>query len=205
MNELVRFSPGDLVRARGREWVVLPGTEQELLRVRPLSGAESDSQTIHAGIEIEPVVSATFPDPDASRLGSQDEALLMRDAFQLALRRGAGPFRSAGRVAFEPRSYQLVPLMMALKLDPVRLLIADDVGIGKTIEPGNYTTAGKSSGLPSCVRHISLTSGSPSFRPSSGFRRLLSPRAAPRGSNGICRPQTASSGHFRSRSSVSTT
>ncbi|HEY9760106.1 MAG TPA: helicase-related protein, partial [Oculatellaceae cyanobacterium] len=35
-----------------------------------------------------------------------------------------------------PGPYQLVPLLMALKLDPVRVLISDDVGIGKTIEAG---------------------------------------------------------------------
>jgi superfamily II DNA or RNA helicase len=55
---------------------------------------------------------------------------------RFAWRSGAGPFRSAGRVVFEPKAYQLVPLMMAMKLDAVRLLIADDVGIGKTIEGG---------------------------------------------------------------------
>jgi hypothetical protein len=54
----------------------------------------------------------------------------------MALRRGAGPFRCFGNIAVEPRAYQLVPLLMALRLDPVRLLIADDVGIGKTIEAG---------------------------------------------------------------------
>jgi len=62
--------------------------------------------------------------------------MLLRDALLLSLRRGAGPFRSFGHIAIEPRAYQLVPLLMALKLDPIRLLIADDVGVGKTIEAG---------------------------------------------------------------------
>lgn len=44
--------------------------------------------------------------------------------------------RSFARLAVTPRNYQLVPLMMAAHQDVTRLLIADGVGIGKTVEAG---------------------------------------------------------------------
>ena len=132
----VAFSPGDLVRARGREWIVLPGADPDIMRLRPLSGSEEDVQKLAPRLEFEPVVSASFAPPDGATFGPSEAALLLKDSLRLSLRRGAGPFRGIGRIGFEPRAYQLVPLLMALKLDVVRLLIADDVGIGKTIEAG---------------------------------------------------------------------
>ena len=133
---MLSFCPGDLVKARGREWVVLPETREQLLKLRPLGGSEDDATLIYLPLEPNPPASATFSLPDPTQPGSQEGALLLRDALRLKLRAGAGPFRSFGNLAVEPRAYQLVPLLMALKLDPIRLLIADDVGIGKTIEAG---------------------------------------------------------------------
>lgn len=128
------YGPGSLVRARGREWIVLPGGEPDTLRVRPLAGSEDEQTLIHLGLELEAVTEASFPPPAPRPVGNQETARLLQDALMLSLRRGAGPFRSFGQIAVEPRAYQLVPLLMALKLDTVRLLVADDVGIGKTIE-----------------------------------------------------------------------
>lgn len=130
------FAPGSIVRARSREWVVLPQSQAEVLHLRPLGSGEDTPTVLMPSLEREPVVAATFPPPRANQAGSQSAGLLLRDALMLKLRAGAGPFRSFGNIAVEPRAYQLVPLMMALKLETIRLLIADDVGIGKTIEAG---------------------------------------------------------------------
>ncbi len=130
------FAPGDIVRARGREWVNLPTSREGWLALRPLSGSEADRVVLKPELELQPVEPARFELPADALVTTQVNAVLLADALRLTLRRGAGPFRSAAQIAFEPRVYQLVPLLMALRLQVPRLLIADDVGIGKTIEAG---------------------------------------------------------------------
>jgi len=132
----LNFSAGDLVRARGREWIALPASQPGILALRPLSGNENDVVVLHPDLELMAVEPARFDLPDDAAATVQAKAALLADALRLTLRRGAGPFRSAAQLTFEPRSYQLVPLLMAMRLQVPRLLIADDVGIGKTIEAG---------------------------------------------------------------------
>ncbi|MEW6220965.1 MAG: helicase-related protein [Thermodesulfobacteriota bacterium] len=130
----IHLQPGSLVSARGREWVVLPDSKDDTLILRPLGGSQREATLVYLPLERTPVAPASFPPPDPALAGSHQAGSLLRDALLLRFRAGGGPFRSFGNIAVEPRAYQLVPLLMALKQATVRLLIADDVGIGKTIE-----------------------------------------------------------------------
>ncbi|MFD9975910.1 helicase-related protein [Streptomyces sp. NPDC059017] len=128
------FAVGSLVHARGREWVVLPDSKPELLVLRPLGGTDDDIAGVLPALET--VKHARFAPPSATDLGDQSAAGLLRSALRIGFRSSAGPFRSLAGISVEPRPYQLVPLLMALRQETVRLLIADDVGIGKTVESG---------------------------------------------------------------------
>ncbi len=132
----VDLRPGKLISLRGRDWVVLPSDNPDLLMAKPLGGSDLETVGIYLPLAIphDMPKDAYFLPPTEDDLGDISSARLLYEAARVAFRNGAGPFRSLAKLSFRPRAYQIVPLVMALKQDIVRLLIADDVGVGKTIE-----------------------------------------------------------------------
>jgi len=136
------MNPGSIVRCRNRDWVLLPSDDADLLVLRPLTGSTDEVVAIHSrlasligySLPEEPLRPSQFKAPTVDDLSDASSAHLLWHAARLTLREGATPFRSLGRISIRPRIYQFVPLLMGLRMDTVRMLIADDVGVGKTIE-----------------------------------------------------------------------
>lgn len=130
------FKPGKLVSFRDREWVVLPSDDEDLTMLKPMGGSDDEITAVYLPLQMpgDGIAEARFPDPNANDLDDFQSAKMLFDATRLSFRNASGPFRCMGKLSFRPRSYQVVPLVMALQQNIVKLLIADDVGIGKTVE-----------------------------------------------------------------------
>lgn len=129
--------PGTPVHARGLRWEVVdstPAGEQVHYRLRCVQGAlrgrEIDLLSPFETVE----AAGTTLDP--RRAGTLPEWVLYHQAFVLDQALGPAALQAVepGRLSLAP--YQLVPVMRALSMSRPRLLLADGVGLGKTIEAG---------------------------------------------------------------------
>lgn len=129
--------PGTLISARGLRWEVVlsqPAGEQTLYRLRcqegSLRGRELD--LLSPFEKLEPVSTALRPE----RAAPLADWRVFHQAFLLEQALGPAAFQAVqpGRLTIQP--YQLVPVMRALRMSRVRLLLADGVGLGKTVEAG---------------------------------------------------------------------
>lgn len=148
-------APGQLVSVRDRRWVVVTSEASALQDGASANGSPPQHLVTLASIEdeeagnelrvvweLEPgreiIEETALPEVDSDR--RDDPARL--DAFLDAVRWGAvtsadsralhAPFRSG--IAIE--DFQLDPVVRALGMPRANLLVADDVGLGKTIEAG---------------------------------------------------------------------
>lgn len=132
--------PGNIVRFRQREWVVLPGGNKDTAQLRPLGGGEDCTINLafteSAGnfLPDEIPAEAKFPLPALENIQDYDAFRLLLHSSRILLKDAAAPLKSLAKISIRPKAYQLAPLTMALKTSSIRMLIADDVGIGKTIE-----------------------------------------------------------------------
>ena len=138
MSELL---PGTEVESRGLRWEVVFSERlgpQTLYRLRGLEGAVigEEIDLLHPFEPLERIAHDFQPDKAAPLRNW----LVYHQAFLLEQALGADALLAVqpGRLRLEP--YQLVPVLRAIRMSRPRLLLADGVGLGKTVQAGLVLT-----------------------------------------------------------------
>jgi len=133
--------PGTEVTARGLRWELVYTQNlgsQVLHRLRGIEGdfAGQELDLLGPFDEITPVARELRPEMPAplSNWLAYHQAFLLEQAFGMDALSAVQP----GRLRIEP--YQLVPVLRAIRMTRVRILLADGVGLGKTIQAGLLLT-----------------------------------------------------------------
>ena len=111
------YKTGTLIEFRNRPWVVQQSGEDNLMIIKPLGGTDAETVGLYLplyGDELQ-IHSYNFRRPSADDIGKNSykaSAKVLYNACRLSFRDIAGPFQCLGKLSFEPRPYQMVPLIL---------------------------------------------------------------------------------------------